>query len=115
MELFDEVGVDGIQRFFVRWLEFLDANQDVTKLKFLEGERITILSSEELGGILNDVCGLQVLKSGNFVVSCYGNQAEDGLKLIEITPDKKIVWTYQNQTVKYVHNLHVLSTNGQPE
>lgn len=79
------------------------------------GKLVWHLSSEELGGILNDVCGLQVLKSGNFVVSCYGNQAEDGLKLIEITPDKKIVWTYQNQTVKYVHNLQVLSTNGQPE
>ena len=73
------------------------------------------LSSEDLGGVLQDVCGLQVLKSGNFLVSCYGNQSEDGLKMIEINREKQIVWSYQNPTVKYVHNLQVLTTNGIPE
>jgi len=80
-----------------------------------EGEVVWHLTNEELGGILNDVCGLQVLKSGNFVVTCYGNQAKDELKMIEITHDKKVVWSYQNPEVKYVHNLHVLSTNGRAE
>ena len=70
------------------------------------------LSSPMLGGVLNDVCGLQVLKNGNFLVSCYGNQAKDGLKMIEVNREKQIVWTYQNSSVKYVHNLQVLSTNG---
>ncbi|MDW3649820.1 MAG: hypothetical protein R8P61_22300 [Bacteroidia bacterium] len=70
------------------------------------------LTNEEMDGQLNDVCGLQVLKNGNYLVSCYGNQAEDGLKMMEITPDKEVIWTYQNPDVKYVHNFQVLSTNG---
>ena len=73
------------------------------------------LTTQEIDGQLQDVCGLQPLKNGNYLVSCYGNQAKDGLKMMEITRDKKIVWTYQNPDVKYVHTLQVLSTNGVPE
>ena len=80
-----------------------------------EGKVEWHLTTEELDGQLQDVCGLQVLRNGNFLVSCYGNQAEDGLKMMEITRDKKVVWTYQNPDVKFVHTLQVLSTNGQEE
>jgi len=73
------------------------------------------LTTEEIDGQLQDVCGLQVLKNGNFLVSCYGNQDEDGLKMIEITRNKEIVWTYQNPETKFVHTLQVLSTNGMAE
>ncbi len=73
------------------------------------------LTTEEVNGQLQDVCGLQVLKSGNFLVSCYGNQTDDGLKMIEINRDKEIVWSYQNPQARFVHNLQVLSTNGQTE
>lgn len=73
------------------------------------------LTTSEIDGQLQDVCGLQVLKNGNFLVSCYGNQAADGLKMIEITRDKKMVWSYQNPTVRYVHTVQVLTTNGQKE
>ena len=73
------------------------------------------LTSKDIGGVLNDVCGLHVLKSGNFLVSCYGNQKKDGFKMMEITRDKKIVWTYQDPGIRYVHNVQVLTTNGQAE
>ncbi|MEZ4772123.1 MAG: hypothetical protein R3D00_03000 [Bacteroidia bacterium] len=73
------------------------------------------LTTAEIDGQLQDVCGLQVLKNGHFLVSCYGNQTADGLKMMEITRDKKIVWTYQNPEAKYIHTLQVLSTNGQAE
>jgi len=73
------------------------------------------LTNEEMDGQLNDVCGLQVLQNGNYLVSCYGNQAEDGIKMMEITPEKEVVWTYQNPEVRYVHNFQVLSTNGGKE
>ncbi|MEM7375345.1 MAG: hypothetical protein AAF587_42510 [Bacteroidota bacterium] len=73
------------------------------------------LTTEEIGGQLQDVCGLQVLNNGNFLVSCYGNQTEDGVKMMEITRDKQIVWTYQNPDVRYVHTLQVLSSNGVAE
>eukprot|EP01043_Picozoa_sp_COSAG02_P058760 COSAG02_NODE_7366_length_3045_cov_63.590971_2_plen_341_part_00 len=66
---------------------------------------------------LNDVCGLQVLKSGNFLVSTYGNKQKDGtgMKMVEITREKEIVWTYHNPDITWVHTCQVLSTNGQPE
>lgn len=80
-----------------------------------EGNLEWQLTTEEIGGQLQDVCGLQVLKNGNFLVSCYGNQTHEGLKMMEITRDKKIVWTYQNPDVRYVHTLQVLTTNGMPE
>ena len=35
--------------------------------------------------------------------------------MLEITRNKKIVWSYHNPMIKYVHNFHVLTTNGQPE
>lgn len=73
------------------------------------------ITTADIGGFLQDVCGLHVLKNGNFLVSCYGNQSADGLKMMEITRDKKIVWTYQNPAIRYVHNVQVLSTNGQAE
>ena len=93
-----------------------------TVITCASGNRLVVLDKEgnvewqlttaEIGGQLQDVCGLQVLKNGNFLVSCYGNQSPDGLKMMEITRDKKIVWTYQNSEVKYVHTLQVLTTNG---
>ena len=80
-----------------------------------EGKVDWHLTTDEIDGQLQDVCGLQVLKNGNFLVSCYGNQTDDGLKMIEINRDKKVVWTYQNPDARFVHNLQVLSTNGQIE
>jgi hypothetical protein len=80
-----------------------------------EGKVEWQLTTEEVNGQLQDVCGLQVLKNGNFLVSCYGNQTADGLKMMEISRDKKVVWTYQNPEVRFVHNLQVLSTNGRGE
>ncbi len=73
------------------------------------------LTTEEIGGHLQDVCGLQVLKNGHILVSCYGNQTPEGLKMLEVTRTKKVVWTYQNPQIKYVHTLQVLTTNGQTE
>ena len=73
------------------------------------------VSNAELGGLLNDACGLHVLKSGNILVSAYRNKSLDGIKMLEITREKAIVWTYQNPDVTWVHSLQVLSTNGQPE
>ena len=43
------------------------------------------------------------------------NKSEDGIKMLEITREKEVVWTYQNPDVSWVHSLQVLSTNGEPE
>ena len=80
-----------------------------------EGNVSWQLKSDEIGGVLKDVCGLQVLKNGNFHVSCYGNTQKDEFKMMEISRDKKIVWTYKNESIRNVHNLQVLTTNQQVE
>ncbi len=56
-----------------------------------------------------DPCGAQRLPNGNTVIASYG--AKKGVKIFEITPDKKIVWKH----TKYrAHEIQVLTTNGFP-
>lgn len=56
-----------------------------------------------------DPCGLQRLPNGNTVIASYG--ASKGIKIFEVTPQKKIVWTYENHRA---HELQILTTNGKP-
>ena len=57
----------------------------------------------------SDPCGAQRLSNGNTVIASYG--ASEGIKLFEVTADKKLVWSYS----KYrVHEFQVLTTNGKP-
>lgn len=56
-----------------------------------------------------DPCGAQRLANGNTVFASYG--ASEGIKLFEITRDKKIRWTY---TGHRVHHFQILTTNGIP-
>ena len=61
------------------------------------------------GNPLADPCGAQRLPNGNTVIASYG--AKKGIKLLEVTPDKEIVWTYGNYKI---HHLQILTTNGKP-
>lgn len=56
-----------------------------------------------------DPCGANRLANGNSVFASYG--AIEGIKLFEVTRDKKIVWTYTGQRV---HDFQILTTNGIP-
>ncbi len=56
-----------------------------------------------------DPCGGQRLPNGNTVIASYG--AQEGIKIFEVTPDKKIVWTYRGFRA---HEFQVLTTNGKP-
>lgn len=57
-----------------------------------------------------DPCGAQRLPNGNTVIASYG--ASQGIKVLEVTPEKKIVWTYEGP--HRAHELQVLTTNGKP-
>jgi|TARA_B110000285_G_C15077998_1_gene591856 hypothetical protein len=61
------------------------------------------------GNPLADPCGAQRLPNGNTVIASYG--AKKGIKLLEVTPDKEIVWTYENYKI---HHFQILTTNGKP-
>lgn len=55
-----------------------------------------------------DPCGAQRLPNGNTVIASYG--ASKGIKLFEVTREKKIVWQYDGPF--RAHELQVLTTNG---
>ncbi len=57
-----------------------------------------------------DPCGGQRLPNGNTVIASYGSQG--AIKVFEVTPDKKLVWTYTGP--HRAHEIQVLTTNGEP-
>lgn len=69
------------------------------------------LTNDDLAGRpLVDPCGAQRLANGNTVICSYG--AAEGIKVLEVTPDKQMVWNYAGP--HRAHELQVLTTNGQP-
>jgi hypothetical protein len=73
------------------------------------------LTNEDLPGPwLQDPCGSQVLPNGNFVITSYaaGRADRQAPKLIEVTPEKKVVWTYSDGKPHGVHHFQILDTNG---
>jgi hypothetical protein len=63
--------------------------------------------------LLKDACGGQRLPSGNTVIASYGIGV-DQTKLLEVTPDKKVVWTYTDSGKNGIHHFQILDTNGKP-
>ena len=79
-----------------------------------QGKTTWQLSNEHLpNALINDACGGQRLPNGNTVFSSYRIGA-DRTKLIEVTPDKKVVWTYTDPRKDGIHEFQILDTNGQP-
>ena len=63
--------------------------------------------------LIKDACGGQRLPNGNTVIAGYGIGA-DRTKMIEVTPDKKVVWTFVEKDGPGVHHFQILDTNGKP-
>jgi hypothetical protein len=57
-----------------------------------------------------DPCGGQRLPNGNTVIASYG--ATGSIKIFEVTPEKKIAWTYEGK--HRAHEIQILTTNGKP-
>jgi hypothetical protein len=57
-----------------------------------------------------DPCGAQRLPNGNTVIASYA--AAKGIKIFEVTRDKKIVWKYEGP--HRAHEIQILTTNGEP-
>ena len=56
-----------------------------------------------------DPCGGQRLPNGNTVIASYASQG--AIKVFEVTPEKKIVWTYTGK--HRAHEIQILTTNGE--
>lgn len=64
---------------------------------------------------LQDPCGAQVLPNGNLVITSYAAGARDvnAPKLLEVTRDKQVVWTFRDGRKPGIHHFQILDTNGQ--
>ncbi len=77
-----------------------------------EGKTVWQLSNDDLPGKwMNDACGAQRLPNGDTVVTAHHAKANE-VKLIEVTPDKKVVWKYVDGKNFGIHEFQILDTNG---
>ena len=78
------------------------------------GKIIWQLSNADLPApLLNDPCGAQRLPNGNTVICSYAIGAKR-TKLVEVSPDKKVVWTFTEEKGPGIHEVQILDTNGKP-
>ena len=76
-----------------------------------DGVVVWQMSNEDVeDAIFADPCGAQRLPNGNTVIASYA--AQEGVKLFEVTPERKVVWTYEGP--HRAHHFQILTTNGQP-
>ena len=80
------------------------------------GKPVWQLSSDDLKAAkieLKDCCGVQRLPNGNTVVTSYAAGAGE-TRLVEVTREKKVVWTYTDREPHGIHHFQILDTNGKP-
>ena len=76
-----------------------------------QGKLVWELTNDDVGGVIKDACGVQRLPNGNTVITSYGQRDKDAIKIFEVNPDKKIVWSYKGH---HAHHFQILTTNGEP-
>jgi hypothetical protein len=64
--------------------------------------------------LLKDPCGAQRLPNGNTVICSYGAGGADEVKLLEVTREKKLVWTYKSGRTGGIHHVQILDVDGPP-
>jgi hypothetical protein len=81
-----------------------------------DGKTVWQVQDGELPGIsLKFMCGLQRLPNGNTVMTNWlgHNQFSAAPHVIEVTPDKKVVWTFADHvTMKTISSLQLLDVPG---
>ncbi len=77
-----------------------------------KGKTVWELTNDDLDGKpIKDACGAQRLPNGNTVFTSYASKAKE-LRLIEVTKEKKVVWTYTDDRKAGIHHFQILETNG---
>ncbi len=80
------------------------------------GKTVWQITRDELPGIsLAFMTGLQRLPNGNTVMSNWlgHGRSGKGAHLIEVTPEKKVVWTFSDhKTMKTISSVHLLDVPG---
>lgn len=96
-----------------------DMHQAATVLELdPEGAVVWQIKHDELPGIsFKFLAGAHRLPNGNTVLSNWvgHNQFGTAPHLIEVTPDKKVVWTFQDhQTMRTISSVQILDVPGDP-
>ncbi len=79
-----------------------------------EGKTVWQVTNDDLPGKpINDACGVQRLPNGNTVITSHHNGA-GAVKLTEVTPGLKIVWTYTDERKSGIHHFQILDDEGKP-
>ena len=79
-----------------------------------KGKTVWQLTNDDLPGKpINDACGGQRLPNGNTVLTSHHAKTGE-IKLIEVTREKKIVWTHVDQKPFGIHHFQILDTNNVP-
>ncbi len=80
-----------------------------------QGKEVWRVANEDLPGApIHDACGAQRLPNGNTVIESYGAGGPDDIKLFEVTPDKKIVWTLKTFRPHGLHEFQILTPDLKP-
>lgn len=79
-----------------------------------DGQVVWKVDNTDVDGRFADPCGGQRLPNGNTVICSYGQKSPDRPKVFEITRNKEVVWEYFHPEVRGIHEIHVLTTNGNP-
>jgi outer membrane protein assembly factor BamB len=79
------------------------------------GKEVWRVTNEDLPNKpINDACGVQRLANGNTVITSHHATARQ-VKLLEVTPEKKVVWTYTDDRRSGIHHFQILDAAGKPE
>ena len=77
-----------------------------------DGKTVWRISNDDLPEpMMRGMCGCQRLANGNTVFTSYQGGAE-GVKMFEVTRDKRVVWTYRDGKPFGVHHFQVLGADG---
>ena len=77
-----------------------------------EGRTVWQVSNDDLPGKpINDACGVQRLPNGNTVIASHHARGDE-IKLLEVTPDRKLVWVFRDARAPGIHHFQILDTNG---
>lgn len=80
-----------------------------------QGKIVWQVTNADLPGTpIHDACGAQRLANGNTVITSYGAGGAGDIKLLEITPDKKIVWKFYTGRAHGIHEFQILDLEGHP-
>jgi hypothetical protein len=79
------------------------------------GKEVWRVTNDDLPGKpINDACGVERLANGNTVITSHHATAGE-VKLMEVTRDRKIVWTYTDERKSGIHHFQILDAKGRPE